>query len=104
MKRNDRRMWFAAMWLSLALAGPLVAQSPQSLSRRDPEELRRRGVGPILREPKFVPAARATFLKSEDQVLALSANGVAKAYLATAVAFHHVIDDRLGDMPIMATW
>lgn len=57
-----------------------------------------------LREPHFAPAAQAKFMKSTDQVLAVNLNGVAKAYSAPAVAYHHIIDDRLGDIPIMATW
>lgn len=57
-----------------------------------------------LRKPHFVPASQANFMKSADQVLAVNLNGIAKAYWAPAVAYHHIIDDRIGDIPIMVTW
>ncbi len=59
---------------------------------------------PELREPRFVPAAQATFMKSDDQVVGVSANGVAKAYQAHVMAVHHIIQDQLGKTPILATW
>ncbi len=64
------------------------------------------GLGPFeeLRKPRFVPAAQASFLQSEDRVLGVSANGVAKAYPTRVTAWHHIIEDRLGAMPILATW
>lgn len=87
--------WFRAKGLALVLAAPLAAQQPQQASG-----------GPFveLREPRFVPAAQADFLKSEDRVVGVSENGVAKAYLTNVMAFHHIIQDQLGKMPILATW
>lgn len=57
-----------------------------------------------LRDPHFVPAAKADFLKSEDRVVGVSENGVSKAYQPSVLAFHHVVQDSLKDMPIIATW
>ena len=57
-----------------------------------------------LREPHFVTAAQATFLTNDDQVVGVDANGVAKAYLTTLMAGHHIIEDHLGDIPILASW
>ena len=51
-----------------------------------------------------MPGAQANFLKSEDHVMAVSANGVAKAYPTHVMAWHHIIQDQLGPMPILATW
>ena len=91
--------------ISLALAVAFLA--PLALIAQSGQE-----AGPILsggrrfplREPRFVPAAQANFLKNEDQVLGVSANGVAKAYRTQVIAFHHIIDDKLGQLPIMVTW
>ena len=84
-------MWLGAFWLTPVAAQ--VAERPAGLGPFEP-----------LREPHFVPAARADFLKSEDQVLGVSANGIAKAYPTHVMAWHHIIHDQLGNMPILATW
>lgn len=83
--------WLGAFWLTPAAAQ--VAERPAGLGPFEP-----------LHEPRFVPAAKADFLKSEDQVLGVSANGVAKAYPTHVMAWHHIIHDQLGNMPILATW
>ncbi len=85
----------AAMLLLTALAAPLWAQPPQQ--RWGP------GFQP-LREPRFVSAAQANFLANEDRVLGVSGGGVAKAYPAPVLAWHHIVQDQLGDLPIAATW
>ena len=83
------------MWLSVALAAPqLVMEELTQLSVPHPE----------LRDPRFVPAAQAAFMKDEDQVVGVNANGVAKAYLAHVMGVHHIIQDQLGKTPILATW
>ena len=98
MKRNDRTwLWF--LGLAVAIAPPLLAQQPSTAERPA-------GLVPFeeLREPRFVPAVQANFLKNQDHVLAVSANGVAKAYPTHVMAWHHIIQDQLGTMPILATW
>lgn len=58
----------------------------------------------VLRDPQFVPAAEAKFLKDTDRVIGVAGNGVAKVYPAPWLAWHHIIEDQLGDIPILATW
>lgn len=72
---------------------PRGPERPAGLRNADP-----------LRDPAFVPAAKASFLKDSDLVLAYRDGGVARAYPTVAVVFHHIIDDKLGKLPIMATW
>lgn len=81
--------------LALVLTAPLAAQQPPQANG-----------GPFveLRTPRFVPAAQADFLRSEDRVVGVNENGVAKAYVVYVMAFHHIIQDQLGNMPILATW
>ncbi len=57
-----------------------------------------------LRQPRFAPAAQATYLHDSDRVVGVSENGVAKAYEPDVAAWHHVIEDRLGDLPVIVTW
>lgn len=79
------------------VALPLVAQGPEG---------RRRGRSrrPVLHLPRFVPAAEANFLKDTDRVIGISGNGVAKAYKVPQLAWHHIVHDQLGKIPILATW
>jgi hypothetical protein len=93
----NHRTWLPIIGLVLAAAAPLVAQQPQQAGRL-----------PIpivpLREPHFVPAAKADFLKSEDRVIGMSENGISKAYEPGVLAFHHVVQDTLEKAPIIAGW
>jgi len=57
-----------------------------------------------LRAPEFVAASKATFLKDDDHVIGVAGGGVAKAYPAAAVTWHHGLEDRLGKLPIFVTW
>ena len=82
------------LWFSVALAVPQLVMERTQLSVTHPE----------LRDPRFVPAAQAAFMKDEDQVVGVNANGVAKAYLAHVMGVHHIIQDQLGKTPILATW
>lgn len=112
MKPLRSKAWRAAIGLASLMTVAMAAAiqnsggrtySPQGPARGParPAELK---PGDPLREPKFVAAAAASFLKGTDLVLGVSGNGEAKAYLTTAVLFHHIIDDKLGKLPIMATW
>ena len=78
------------------LPGGSVAQGPPRPAGLAPAEPNR--------QPRFVTAAQASFLKDSDRMLGVHANNVAKAYLASGVAFHHIIEDTLGSMPILVTW
>lgn len=96
--RNIYRAAFFLLCLSLVM--PAWAQRPQRPRRG------RGGMGgfKVLRDPQFVPAAEAKFLKDTDRVIGVAGNGVAKVYPAPWLAWHHIIEDQLGDMPILATW
>lgn len=81
--------------LLLALAAPLAAQGPNPRPRRGFE---------ALRNPRFVPAAKADFLRDDDRILGIAEGHVAKAYSVAVVGWHHIIEDQLGDLPILPTW
>jgi len=92
-----RSAWLQWMCLILLSATTLLAQPPQ-----------KEGGPPMpfvpLREPHFVTASKADFLKAADRVVGVSENGVSKAYEPSVLAFHHVVQDNLKEMPIIATW
>lgn len=52
----------------------------------------------------YVRAAEADFLKADDLVLGVLVNGEAVAYPVNQLAYHHVINDVVGGVPIVATY
>jgi hypothetical protein len=83
----------------MVLAAPLIAQqAPAGQVVQTAVEFE------PMRDPQFAPASRVNFLKDEDYVMGVSENGVSKAYRTDIIAWHHIIHDQLGKMPILATW
>jgi len=52
---------------------------------------------------RFVPAARAD-LRPDDMVMAVNINGDVRAYPVLQVAYHHIVNDVAGGVPIAATY
>jgi hypothetical protein len=85
----------------------LVAAVIATRAQQAPPALRDFAMGGgnyYLRTPEFVAAAKATFLKDDDHVIGVAGEGVAKAYPAAAVTWHHGLEDHLGKVPIFLTW
>lgn len=82
-------------WMGPGVLAALLASAlPAAAQRFEPMDA-----------PKFVPAARANFLRDDDRVLGVAGNGVAKVYPVPVLAWHHIVNqDRLGDLPILPTW
>jgi hypothetical protein len=53
--------------------------------------------------PDFVPAAE-TKLDGDEKVLAIEIAGSARAYPIRSISYHHVVNDVLGAVPIVATY
>ncbi|MCI0628882.1 MAG: DUF3179 domain-containing protein [Acidobacteria bacterium] len=59
---------------------------------------------PAIDHPKFVPAAKASFLRGGDRVLAVEHNGVAKAYPIGILNWHEIVNDDFAGQPVVVTW
>src|SRR5215472_14339812 len=60
---------------------------------------------PALDHPVFISAAEADRdLKSEDLVLGVEFAGVAKAYPVRILNWHEVVNDDVGDQPVLISW
>ncbi|MCC6921712.1 MAG: DUF3179 domain-containing protein [Nitrosomonas sp.] len=59
---------------------------------------------PSLDNPVFVNAAQAHFLRDSDRVLALTRNGISKAYPLRILNWHEIVNDRFGDESIIITY
>ena len=57
-----------------------------------------------LPDPAFVRPADAEWLARDDFVLAVTVNGESAAYPRNQVAYHHLVQDSVGGVPIVATY
>src|SRR5215213_8312668 len=57
-----------------------------------------------LTDTRFASAADASWVGDEDPVLAVSFNGDATAYPVRQVAYHHIVQDVVGGVPVAATY
>jgi Protein of unknown function (DUF3179) len=53
---------------------------------------------------RSVPAAQADWVEPADPVLAVALNGEAAAYPVRQVAYHHIVHDVVGGVPIAVTY
>jgi hypothetical protein len=53
--------------------------------------------------PAFVPAAEAK-LDGDEKVIAVGIAGMARAYPIRSISYHHVVNDIVGGVPIVATY
>jgi hypothetical protein len=54
--------------------------------------------------PAFGPAAEATHVKDDDLILGVGTGASARAYPVSALAYHHLVNDVVGDEPVVATY
>lgn len=57
-----------------------------------------------LPNPLYARIAEANFVKDNERVMAITVNGESVAYPITLMAYHHVLGDKVGGTPIVATY
>ena len=57
-----------------------------------------------LRNAAYAQSADASFVEPDDMVLAVAYNGDAAAYPVRQLAYHHIVHDTLGGVPIVVTY
>lgn len=57
-----------------------------------------------LPSPRYARAGEAVWVKDGDLVLGVERNGEAVAYPVRQVAYHHVVMDEVGGVPVVATY
>ena len=82
----------AAACVLLAVAGALLARF----------NIYERMFHPV-RAPQFEAASSAR-VDGDDMVLAVRINGASRAYPVRQMAYHHVVNDTVGGVPIAATY
>jgi hypothetical protein len=59
---------------------------------------------PALTNPKYVPANKADYMRSGEDVLGVFINGVARAYPIRILSWHEVVNDEFGGQPVLVSW
>ncbi|MBA2565444.1 MAG: DUF3179 domain-containing protein [Gemmatimonadetes bacterium] len=59
---------------------------------------------PALSSSRFEPARAADWLGEDDRILALQANGVAKAYPIRILNWHELVNDEVGGQPVLISF
>ena len=59
---------------------------------------------PALLAPKLIPAQRAGFLRTDDEVIGVKLGGEAKAYPIKILTWHEVVNDTISHTPIVVTF
>ena len=60
---------------------------------------------PAIDEPRFLTGRRAAETMQDDEmVIGIEINGEARAYSIWQLNTHEVVNDRIGDLPIVVTW
>ena len=59
---------------------------------------------PAILKPKFIQAAKADFLKTEDQVIGVEVQGQARAYPIKILNWHEIVNDTINGVPIVVTF
>ena len=94
--KGTRRWWRKALLLIILL----LAIVPAWFARQNHFEW----MFNPLRNSDYVKVSSANFVADDDMVLAVNVNGEAVAYPVRQMAYHHVVQDIVGGMPITATY
>ena len=96
------RLWHGAHWwtrVALPVAVALLAGGAWAARQNVFEKM----FAP-LPATRFAPAAEASWVAADEPVLAVSLGGEARAYPVRQLAYHHVVHDVVGGVPIVATY
>lgn len=96
------RLWRGARWIGRTVLVLLVALAagPVWLARQNHFEW----MFAPLEGPRFAPVDDAGFLGQRDVVLAVTLRGESAAYPLRQMAYHHVVADVVGGVPIVVTY
>jgi len=94
--RRGRRLWAKA--LAALLVVPVLAAA--WFVRQNPFEW----MFEPLAAPAYAGAHEADFVRGEDMVLAVEGGGERVAYPVRLLAYHHLVADAVGGVPVVATY
>jgi hypothetical protein len=96
------KLWRSARWWSRALA--IIAIAVTTLATWFARQNHFEWMFHPLPNPLYAPADAATFVNAADLVMAVARNGEAAAYPIRQLAYHHIVQDVVGGIPIVVTY
>jgi hypothetical protein len=96
MWRASRRWWARGLMVLLLLTLPVSAWA----ARQNVYEVMFNPLG----SPAYARAAEAEFVTPDEMVLAVEQGGERVAYPVLLMAYHHVVADTVGGVPLVATY
>jgi hypothetical protein len=94
--RSTRRWWRRSI-LVIAVAAAIL---PVWLARQNHFEW----MFQPLKGPEYAKAHEASFMEDGDMVLAVAINGESVAYPVRQLAYHHLVQDDVGGVPLVVTY
>jgi uncharacterized membrane protein YhaH (DUF805 family) len=95
------KLWRGARWSRIALVLLMV---PAMLSAWFARQNHFEWMFNPLAKAGYVTANAATFVADSDLVMAVARNGEAAAYPIRQLAYHHLVQDTVGGIPIVVTY
>jgi hypothetical protein len=96
MWRASRRWWARVLMVLLLLpVGASVWAARQNVFER---------MFPPLAAPAYARAGEVDYVSDEDMVLAVERGGERVAYPVRLMAYHHLVGDTVGGVPLVATY
>ncbi len=83
---------------------PLPLDSPKADLELTDQFLDCRGMFEALTDPQIISASQLTQLQDDEEVLGLSINGVHRAYPSRFIAWHHIVNDVVGGLPVAVSY
>ena len=96
------KLWRGARWWSRALA--IIAIAVSTLGAWFARQNHFEWMFNPLPNPSYVRADAAAFVDGADLVLAVERNGEDAAYPVRQLAYHHLVQDVVGKVPIVVTY
>jgi len=95
-------LWRAARWWTrgLLVITVLISLVPAWASRQNHFEWMFKQIN----RPEYGRAAEASNVADSDMVMAVEVNGEAAAYPIREMGYHHVVEDVVGGVPLVATY
>ena len=96
------RLWRGARWWSRTLA--IIAIAMTALATWFARQNHFEWMFNPLPHPSYAHVDAATFVGNADFVLAVERSGEAAAYPIRQLAYHHIVQDTVGGVPIVVTY
>jgi hypothetical protein len=95
------KLWRGARWSRIAL---VLLMIPAMLSAWFARQNHFEWMFNPLAKAGYVTVSAATFVADSDLVMAVARNGEAAAYPIRQLAYHHLVQDTIGGVPIVVTY